>query len=97
MCCKENDELLGVLAMRENNHISLMFVKKEHQREGIARKLFEFALESCRTTDSNLQTITVNSSRYAVEIYEKMGFIKIDSEQENHGIRFTPMKFIVRN
>jgi len=96
ICCKENDEIVGVLAMRENKHISLMFVKKEHQRKGFARKLFEFALESCCNSDSTLQAITVNSSRYAVEIYEKLGFIKIDSEQETHGIRFTPMKFIVR-
>ncbi|WP_094603611.1 GNAT family N-acetyltransferase [Sporomusa silvacetica] len=40
-----------------------------------------------------MKEITVNSSPYAVLIYEKMGFVRTDVEQEINGIRFIPMKF----
>jgi len=93
--CKIDDELIGVIAVRDNSHVSLLFVKKEYHRRGIARKLFNIALKKSCSKDSTLQTITVNSSPYAVKIYERIGFESIDSEQEVNGIRFTPMKFTV--
>ncbi|MBP2657034.1 MAG: Histone acetyltransferase HPA2-related acetyltransferase [Firmicutes bacterium] len=95
LCCKDMDEIVGVISIRESSHISLLFVKKEYQRRGIARRLFELALEKCCTAKPNLQVITVNSSLYAVGIYEKMGFEATDSEQEKDGIIFTPMKLTV--
>ena len=36
---------------------------------------------------------TVNSSPYAVKIYEHLGFVPTDNEQTVNGIRFTPMKY----
>lgn len=36
--------------------------------------------------------ITVNFSRYGVPIYEKLGFVKIEEEKEQDGLKFTPMK-----
>ncbi|GMB01955.1 GNAT family N-acetyltransferase [Pelosinus sp. IPA-1] len=93
ICCKNSDDIIGVIAVRDNSHISLLFVKKEYHRKGIARKLFNIILEKCYNTDQNLQAITVNSSPYAVAIYEKMGFEKIDFVQEKNGILFIPMKY----
>ncbi len=57
--------------------------------------LFELALARCRAAEPDLQVITVNSSSYAVRIYEKMGFKATDVEQEENGIIFTPMKLTV--
>lgn len=96
VCCKNDSEIIGVIAMRDNSHIALLFVKKEYHRKGIARNLINIALEKCCNTDQFLQTITVNSSPYAIAIYERMGFEKIDFEQEVDGIRFTPMKFTIK-
>ncbi len=93
LCCKENNEIIGVLAIRGNRHISLLFVKKEYQRKGIARELFEIAVEICRKSNPYLKDITVNSSPYAVVIYEKLGFKRTDVDEEINGIRFIPMKF----
>ncbi|MGN0600759.1 MAG: GNAT family N-acetyltransferase [Oscillospiraceae bacterium] len=81
-----NDELSGVLAMREPQHISLFFVKAEHQQKGIGRKLFERMKK-----DYVLKSFTVNSSPFAVKIYEQLGFSAVSSEQVIKGIRFTPM------
>ena len=33
--------------------------------------------------------ITVNSSRYGVPIYEKLGFVKTEEEKEQDGLKFT--------
>jgi predicted GNAT family N-acyltransferase len=38
------------------------------------------------------QAMEVNSSRYAVPVYEKLGFKRIAEEQISNGIIFNPMK-----
>ncbi|MGA2569089.1 MAG: GNAT family N-acetyltransferase [Terracidiphilus sp.] len=95
LCCKSGSGIAGVIAIKENHHISLLFVRKEDQRKGIARTLLAKALEACLATDPKLQAVTVNSSRYAVGVYERLGFESIGPEQEKNGIRFTPMRLEV--
>ena len=41
--------------------------------------------------------ITVNSSRYAVPIYEKLGFVKMKEEKEQDGLNLLPMKLILKD
>ena len=38
-------QLCGVIAFRDFGHISLLFVKKEYHRQGIARRLFQTAVD----------------------------------------------------
>lgn len=80
-----------VKKVRNNNHISLFFVQKEYQNKGIGRKLHELAIGKCITSRPDVEIIEVNSSPYAVSIYEKFGFVKVNSEQITNGIRYTPM------
>ena len=47
--------------------------------------------------DNENSFITVNSSRYAVSIYEKIGFIKTEEEKEQDGLKFTPMKLVLKD
>jgi GNAT superfamily N-acetyltransferase len=89
----DEDILAGVIASRGPAHISLLFVRKDYQRQGIARELFA-ALEDYSRA-SGADEITVNSSPYAVDIYHRLGFISTDIETVISGIRFTPMKFTV--
>lgn len=77
--------LLGVLAVRQT-HICLLFVRKEFHRRGIAKSLLQAVLEQSKS-----ETITVNSSPYAVEIYQKLGFLPTGPEQTTNGIRSTSM------
>lgn len=81
------DRMAGILAMRQE-HISLLFVKKEFHRQGIARNLFRYMLDQIKS-----DRITVNSSPYALEIYGKLGFTVVDPEQITNGIRYTPMVY----
>lgn len=79
--------LIGIIATRnEGNHITLFFMKGEYHRQGIGRKLIEIVIENS-TSDS----ITVNSSPYAIEIYKHFGFSVMQEEQITDGIRYTPM------
>jgi ribosomal protein S18 acetylase RimI-like enzyme len=91
-CCFDRDLLVGVLALREITHISLLFVRKSHHRRGIAKKLLEMAIEDIFELNPAAQELTVNSSPYAVEIYKKFGFISTDVMQEKDGLTFMPMK-----
>lgn len=81
--------MAGVVALRTKDHISLLFVRKEYQRQGLARRLFEAAKQAFTGT----KEITVNSSPYAVEVYKHLGFVPVSGEMTMKGIRFTPMKY----
>lgn len=81
-------DIVGMIAMRNINHISLFFVETAWQGRGIGRALFHAARDAC-----SADTITVNSSPYAVEIYRSLGFVPLIGEQVKDGIRFTPMRY----
>jgi len=85
----QDAKIVGVIATRDTSHISLMFVDKQHHRKGIARQLFWTVLEDIRNQEAT--EITVNSSPYAVAVYESLGFIKTGEQQEKDGIIFVPM------
>ena len=90
-----NDKVIGIIASRNVNHISLFFVDKHYHRQGIGSKLFELVLNDCIIHNKN--EITVNSSPYARIIYTKLGFEKTNTEQIVNGINFIPMKRILNN
>ena len=81
-------ELVGVLAMRKPQHISLFFVKEVWHRQGVGRLLFD-----AMRRDYADQVFTVNSSPYAVKVYRHLGFVPMNTEQLTNGIRYTPMRF----
>ena len=85
---KDYSKIIGMLAIRDNSHIGMLFVDKAYHQKGIAKYLIRYAkgLYGMNNTD-----ITVNSSPYAVEIYKRMGFEILSNEKETDGIRFTPM------
>ena len=61
-------------------------------RRGVGRKLFETALSG-----SSSETITVNSSAFAVGIYRRLGFTAVAEEQTSNGLRYTPMIYKNKN
>ena len=89
----EGDELTGMIAMgNEGEQVTLFFVDGKHQRRGVGRKLFEAALSR-----SSSETITVNSSAFAVGIYRRLGFTAVAEEQTSNGLRYTPMIYKNKN
>jgi len=90
-CCFEDQQLLGVVAWRHPSHISLLFVREDHHRQGIAKALLNKVLSEILATGKKITEITVNSSPYAVDIYKRMGFVATAELQEQDGILFIPM------
>lgn len=83
----DENELLGIIATRNNNHIALFFVNGKYHKRGIGKNLYK---EVCIKNQSGF--FTVNSSPYAEEIYIHLGFEKLDEEQCVNGLRFIPMR-----
>ena len=90
-----NGELAGIIEMRIYSHIALLFTAQPYQRCGVARALLQAAIDKCRKQRQALRAITVNSSAYAVQIYEKLGFVRCSEEQDNDGIRITQMTLLL--
>ena len=89
----EDKTLKGLIATdSQKRHICLFFVDKVSQGKGIGKELMRVVVN-----DNENSYITVNSSRYGVPIYEKLGFVKMVEEKEQDGLKFTPMKLILKD
>lgn len=89
----ENGKIIGLISLRDTNHISLLFVEEEYHKKGVGRNLIAYLREYLRTRE-HLHWCTVNAAPYAVEFYYRLGFFKIGDEMENDGIRYTPLKIM---
>jgi len=85
-----NGIMVGILGVRNDTHISLLFVDSEYHRKGIATRLLKKIFNETYSKYGKRE-MTVNSSPYAVGFYHKIGFIDTDTEQTTEGIRYTPM------
>ncbi len=87
----ERDKIVGMIEVRNHNHISLLFVPPEFHRRGIAKELWHRALQICQAARPDLTEISVNSSSCAVPVYAKLGFRRSGDKQTINGIAFIPM------
>lgn len=93
--CYLNQYLIGVIALRTGQHISLLFVRGKFHHLGVATKLVEIVENEVLAQNPKIRAVTVNASPYAVGFYEKSGFVPLDKEQKANGIRFTPMRKMI--
>ena len=94
---KDENKIIGIIEVRDFNHISLLFVDKSYHQQGIAKTLFQKVIAICLKHNPKLAEIEVNSSLYAAEIYKKLGFEKTDNRQEKDGIIYIPMRYKINN
>ncbi|MFV0402109.1 MAG: GNAT family N-acetyltransferase [Oscillospiraceae bacterium] len=86
----DEEELVGVLALRPPGHISLLFVDKKHHRQGIARGLMEDA--AAHALGEGCNVLTVHASLYGEEAYRHMGFVPTGEKTTENGITYIPME-----
>lgn len=86
------EKIIGALEISHHQEISLLFVDKHFHCRGIAKELFQRALMKIETEKPEVTRIKVNASRYAVPIYEKLGFGRTGAEKMLNGIIFIPME-----
>jgi len=91
MVAECDGRILGMIEIRGDNHISMLFVDKDFHHKGIASNLVKKALEEISGNSRVSNDITVNSSRYAVPFYESLGFIQYEDEKSIYGVIHTPM------
>ncbi|MES2933907.1 MAG: GNAT family N-acetyltransferase [Pseudomonadota bacterium] len=88
---KVDDQLAGVVALRDQTHLYHLFVAPDFQNRGYSRQLWQYASEAAILA-GNQTGFTVNSTPYAVPVYEKFGFRASGPRLETNGIAFVPMR-----
>jgi GNAT superfamily N-acetyltransferase len=78
----------GIIAMRDGSHIYHLFVRSDAHGKGVARALWEHAKAL-----SGHASFTVNSSLFAVPVYERLGFVAKAPAQTANGLVFVPMSY----
>lgn len=90
----DGKKIVGMLTLRNNSHISLLFVDEKYHRQGIGRALVEY-LREYLLSEAGVEKVTVNASPYGVAFYHKIGFKDIRPEEKKDGIIYTPMEFVL--
>ncbi len=83
--------IAGVIEIREQRHISMLFVDKEFHRRGIARELTRHVVEKIKSSKRLPGRVTVNSSTFALPFYESVGFRQASDPKIIHGVLHIPM------
>jgi GNAT superfamily N-acetyltransferase len=91
LIAERDGEMLGFIALRDSSHILHLFVRREHQRQGVARRLWE----SAKSVVPAPQCFTVNSSLRAVAVYSAFGFKPSGDVESRHGVSVVPMRLDV--
>jgi GNAT superfamily N-acetyltransferase len=85
-------ELAGVAAIRDSAHLYHLFISPVFQRQGMGRLLWHEAMTDA-IRRGNPGTFTVNSTPFAVPVYQSFGFTVAGPKVETKGIAFVPMTF----
>lgn len=83
--------LAGVVGVRDASHLYHLFVAEPFHGRGIAARLWDTARRQARA-QGNPGRFTVNSSLYAIPVYERLGFVATDVRQVQDGVAFLPMR-----
>ena len=92
LVAESGGQIVGVIVMRNRSHLYHLFVSAPYHRHGIAKSLWARAQR-----DPGTSTYTVNSSLFAVPVYERLGFTASGSLQSKDGVTFQPMLFAARS
>ena len=77
----DRKQIVGMLTLRNNSHISLLFVDEKYHRRGIGRALIEY-LREYLLSEAGISKVTVNAAPYGVAFYHKLGFQDLRPEEE---------------
>jgi len=87
---ENNNEIVGVLELKEARHIAMLFVSPKFQNRGVGRSLMLAMYEYIK---SNM--ITVSASLTSVSAYLSYGFEYSGVVSESAGLKYQPMEMKV--
>lgn len=88
------ERMIGMITMRDEGHISLLFVEESYHKRGVGRALIH-RLEDYLLAEMGIGKITVNASPYGEGFYRKLGFCETAARMQQDGIIYTPMELIL--
>lgn len=88
----DGDNIVGIIEIRKNEHLSMLFVDTNHQKQGIGQQLLTNAIVRISQLNPKQKTLSVHSTPNAVIAYQKLGFKSKKAEQIVNGIRFVTME-----
>lgn len=83
----EDQKLYAVGALKDKNHILMLYVLPLKQKSGIGKEMLLFLESKCETN-----SISLNSSDVAVSFYEHFGYSVCGKRNEKEGLISTPMQ-----
>jgi GNAT superfamily N-acetyltransferase len=86
-----DDEMAGVILMPSPSLLGALFVRPRWLRLGIGQALWETARRHIEARFSEVNTVELNATPYAVPFYKSVGFAPISSEYERDGQRAVRM------
>jgi GNAT superfamily N-acetyltransferase len=87
-------ELAGFVGVRDRSHLFHLYVDKRWHRQGVGRRLWDVARDAAIAA-GNPGSFTVNSSAFALPVYQAFGFVCTAPMQCLRGVRFYPMQLTV--
>jgi ribosomal protein S18 acetylase RimI-like enzyme len=87
----QGHEIVGCVGMRHHSHLYHLFVADRWQGQGIARRLWQQAMDDAKQHGHH-GSYTVNSSNNAVAVYQAFGFVRTAPMQQSNGVWFNPMQ-----
>lgn len=88
LAAEAKGRLRGFITLHRPAHVHHLFVSPEVHRRGIARALWQ-AIQPALPVAT---PVTVNSSEFAVAVYQHLGFVASAQVQERNGVRYVPMR-----
>ncbi|MGE8504765.1 MAG: GNAT family N-acetyltransferase [Pseudomonas sp.] len=82
----QENQVLGVIELKEGRHVAMLFVDPQQQSRGIGRQLVAAALAHARS-----EVVTVSASLTSVAAYERYGFSRAGEVSESAGLVYQPM------
>ena len=79
-------KLAGYIAFRGSDHLYHLFVDESYQGRGIAKALWQEALNETKASK-----VTLRSSVFAIPVYRSFGFVESSERAEKDGIAYQPM------
>jgi GNAT superfamily N-acetyltransferase len=83
---ERDGRIVGMIDVRDASRICLFFIEPSERRRGLGRALLDAA-----QGDSASPPPTVNSSPWAVPVYQRLGFTATGPPIEHKGMRAIPM------
>lgn len=84
-------QIIGMIEVRDGNHVTLFFVDQSHQGQGVGRQLLTAVIQACQARNPALTALSLHATPNAVAIYQRLGFTPTAPEQSERGMRFVPM------